>query len=228
MAPIVGAVRPGCSQGLESSAWLQGWSSAACPETQRCLPKSKFSDKMYQNHFRRHPERCVGRSCSGEKMGFFSRFFKLREQHSVPAETTWAVEDNGSELLLDAEYTSMLVTEIDIDAAIASHEKWRLQLQDMVQGRSSEVMQSDLICQEDHCDLCHWLHGAGRALLGHYPAFDMLVQRHRYFHQQAAAAVSAFQANDRTRAVQLLNGGCRHASNQVLLLLKELKRGLGR
>ncbi|ART50893.1 hypothetical protein CBP34_03355 [Acidovorax carolinensis] len=161
-------------------------------------------------------------------MGFFSRLFKIREQDPSSLETTWAVEDNGSELVLDAEYASMLMTEIDIDAAIASHEGWRLQLQDMVHGRSSEVMRPERICQDDRCDLGRWLNGAGRDRLGHFPAFDMLVARHRYFHEQAAAVVSCLQAGEQANALQLLNGRCRHASNQVLLLLKELKRGLGR
>ncbi|MBH1979592.1 MAG: CZB domain-containing protein [Comamonadaceae bacterium] len=160
-------------------------------------------------------------------MGFFSRFFRIREQDSFSPETTWAVEDNGSELVLDAEYAAMLMTEIDIDAAIASHEGWRLQLQEMVHGRSSEVMRPERICQVECCDLGRWLNGSGRERLGHYPAFDMLVARHRHFHQQAEAVVTCFQAGEQAQAVQLLNGRCRHASNQVLLLLKELKRGLG-
>lgn len=160
-------------------------------------------------------------------MGFFSRFFRIREQDSSSPETTWAVEDNGSELVLDDEYASMLMTEIDIDAAIASHEGWRLQLQDMVHGRSSEVMRPEHICQDDRCDLGRWLNGSGQERLGHSPAFGMLVARHRYFHQQAAAVITCFQAGDQAQALQLLNGRCRHASNQVLLLLKELKRGMG-
>ena len=54
----------------------------------------------------------------GPSMGFFSRLFKIREQDPTSPDTTWAMEDNGSELVLDAEYASMLMTEIDIDAAI--------------------------------------------------------------------------------------------------------------
>ena len=161
-------------------------------------------------------------------MGFFSRLFKIREQDPASPDTTWAMEDNGSELVLDAEYAATLMTEIDIDAAIASHEGWRLQLQDMVNGRSQEVMRPERICQDDRCDLGRWLYGTGRVRLGHYPAFGMLVARHSYFHQQAAGVVTLFQAGDQQKAVQLLNGSCRHASNQVLFLLKELKRGLGR
>jgi hypothetical protein len=160
-------------------------------------------------------------------MGFFSRHFRMREQDPSWLETTWAVVANGCELVLDEEYASMLMTEIDIDAAIISHEGWRLQLQDMVHGRSSEVMRPERICQVECCDLGRWLNGSGRERLGHYPAFDMLVARHRYFHEQAAAVVTSFQAVEQAHAVQLLNGRCRHASNQVLLLLKELKRGLG-
>ncbi len=57
-------------------------------------------------------------------MGFFSRMFKLREQDSSSPETTWAYEDNASELILDPEYAATLMTEFDIDAAIASHEEW--------------------------------------------------------------------------------------------------------
>ena len=160
-------------------------------------------------------------------MGFFSRLFKIKEQDPDSQETTWAMEDNWSELVLDAEYATTLMTEIDIDAAIASHESWRLQLQDMVNGRSNEVMRPERICQDDRCDLGRWLNGSGQERLGHSPAFGMLVARHRYFHQQAAAVITCFQAGDQAQALQLLNGRCRHASNQVLLLLKELKRGMG-
>ena len=167
-------------------------------------------------------------AAKGMTMGFFSRLFKIKEQDPTSPDTTWAMEDNGSALVLDAEYAATLMTEIDIDAAIASHERWRLQLQDMVNGRSDEVMRPERICHDDRCDLGRWLYGTGRVRLGHYPAFEMLVARHKYFHQQAADVVTLFQSGEQQKAVQLLNSSCRHASNQVLLLLKELKRGLGR
>ena len=46
------------------------------------------------------------------------------------------MEDNGSELVLDPEYAATLMTELDLDAAIANHEVWRQQLEDLVHGRS--------------------------------------------------------------------------------------------
>mgnify|MGYP003604889289 FL=1 len=168
------------------------------------------------------------RSSTKARYGFFSRFFKIREQDPDSAETTWAMEDNGSELVLDPEYAATLMTELDLDAAIANHEVWRQQLEDLVHGRSGEVPQAEPICSADLCDLGRWLGGTGRLRLGHYPAFGMLVARHQYFHQQAAAVVDQMRAGDQPKALHLFNTSCRHASNQVLLLLKELKRGLGR
>ena len=149
-------------------------------------------------------------------MGFFSRLFRIREQDPASPDTTWAMEDNGSELVLDPEYATMLMTELDIDAAIAGHEKYRLRLQDMVTGRSQEVMRPERICHDDRCDLGRWLYGTGRLRLGHYPAFGMLVARHKYFHQQAAEVVTLFQAGEQQKAVQLLNSSCRQDRKSVV------------
>ena len=136
-------------------------------------------------------------------MGFFSRFFKIREQDPDSVETTWAMEDNGSELVLDPEYAATLMTELDLDAAIANHEVWRQQLEDLVHGRSGEVPQAEPICSADRCDLGRWLGGTGRLRLGHYPAFGMLVARHQYFHQQAAGVVDQMRAGDQPKALHL-------------------------
>ncbi len=161
-------------------------------------------------------------------MGFFSRFFKFKEQDSSSPETTWAYEDNASELVLDPEYAATLMTEFDIDAAIASHEDWKDRLRRVVEGTSSEVMDPQEVGDADCCSLGKWLQSSGKDMLGQYPAFEMLVARHRYFHAQAAAVVSLSQAGESDKALQLFQGGYRHASNQVTLLLKELRPGLGK
>ncbi len=161
-------------------------------------------------------------------MGFFSRMFKLREQDSSSPETTWAYEDNASELILDPEYAATLMTEFDIDAAIASHEEWKQRLHNLLAGQSNEVLDPEQVGEYVHCPLGRWLQGEGRERLGHYPAFEMLVQRHQYFHGQAASVVALSQAGEHEKALQVFHGGYRHASNQVTLLLKELKRSLGR
>jgi len=160
-------------------------------------------------------------------MGFFSRFFSFREQDPASPDTTWSYEDNASELVLDPEYAATLMTEFDIDSAIASHEDLKLRLQGMLDGQSDDVLDPAAVGQHESCPLGQWLRGSGREKLGQYPAFEMLVARHKYFHLQAAHVVELHQAGEHEKAQQLFHGGYRHASNQVTLLLKELRRGLG-
>lgn len=159
-------------------------------------------------------------------MGFFSRLFRLREQDPASPDTTWAFEDNASELLLSADEAATLVSEFDIDAAITSHEELKHRLQRMLDGMQGEALDADLVGQHERCLLGQWLKGAGRASLGQYPAFDMLVARHKYFHALAAQVVTLSQSGEHEKARQLFQGGYRHAANQVALLLKELRRGL--
>lgn len=65
-------------------------------------------------------------------------------------------------------------------------------------------------------------------MLGDQPTFPLLVARYQYFHEQAAALVELAQQGEWDRAVQVLNGSYRYGSSQVVLLLKELQRGLVR
>ena len=160
-------------------------------------------------------------------MGFFSRIFGM--DHS-PEATALMPADAGTEdeMTLDAAAAAAVLAEIDIDTAIAAHENWKLRLQNCLEGKSSEDLRPEVVCLDDRCDLGKWLHGPGRMRLGMYPAFSMLVARHKYFHLQASTVLALAQSGDMDKAGQTLVTSYRHASNQVVLLLKELKRGLGR
>lgn len=159
-------------------------------------------------------------------MGFFSRFFGMDKGKEGESRLP---DDSAGEsvMMLDAKSAAAVLAEIDIDTAIAAHENWKLRLQNYLNGKSSEVLQPELVCLDDRCDLGKWLHGPGGQRLGKYPAFSMLVARHKYFHVQASTVVALAQADDKDKANQTLDSSYRHASNQVVLLLKELKRGLG-
>jgi MarR-like DNA-binding transcriptional regulator SgrR of sgrS sRNA len=161
-------------------------------------------------------------------MGFFSRLFKFREQDPASPETTWAYEGNASELLLEAEQAAALLAEFDIDAVIRSHENLKWRLQRLVEGQADEVFDPVALAQHESCALGQWLCGPGRERLGRYPAFDTLVARHQYFHLQAARMVQLHHAGEYEEALHLFHSSYRHASNQVALLLKELRRSLGK
>jgi len=157
-------------------------------------------------------------------MGFFSRLFNWDDKQAVDPEPS---KTSASELGLDAHAASAVLAEIDVDSAIAAHENWKLRLTNHLNGTSSEQFDPAVVCMDDRCDLGKWLHGAGRERLGKYPAFSVLVARHKYFHIQASTVLLQKQAGDNEAAEKTLNSSFKHGSNQVVLLLKELKRGLG-
>lgn len=157
-------------------------------------------------------------------MGFFSRIFGLDQG----AESASLPDASGDEPKLDAASAAAILAELDIDTAIAAHENWKLRLQNYLDGKSAEELKPEVVCLDDRCNLGQWLHGTGKMRLGGYPAFSVLVSRHKYFHVQASTVVALAQAGEKDKALQTLGTSYRHASNQVILLLKELKRGLGR
>lgn len=165
-------------------------------------------------------------------MGFFSRIFGLdtatsdKPRHASKSSATDA-RDPASEIGLDAKTAAAVLAEIDIDTAISAHENWKIRLQNYLNGQSTEDLKPELVCMDDRCDLGKWLHGPGGQRLGSYPAFSMLLARHKYFHVQASTVLALAQAQDKEKADQMLQGSYRQASNQVVFLLKELKRGLG-
>ena len=165
---------------------------------------------------------------AGAIMGFFSKIFTLREQNPDSQETTWAFDDNASELVLDAEYANTLASEFDIDAAIVWHEDWKEALRKQLSGETDTQIDDESLRDLAACQLGEWLMGNGMQLLGKYPAFEMLVARHAYFHAQAIELVNLTRAGEYDQALRVYHGGFRHGSNQVVLLLKQLKRGLGR
>lgn len=159
-------------------------------------------------------------------MGFFSKIFKLREQDPDSEDTTWAFDDAASGSILDAQYANTLASEFDIDAAINGHEDWKNVLRKQLSGELETPIDLERLRDPKQDALGQWLYGEGEKLLGRYPAFAVLVSRHAYFHAQAALMVELTHAGDYNRALHVYRGSYRHASNQVVLLLKQLKRGL--
>lgn len=184
-------------------------------------------------------------------MGFFTKLLQIRRGARSGGDTPWDLEGNASELVLDAEAAEQLAMEMEIDACIASHGAWRVQLEQALQQQmllqqqhkhrqqqspqpldgakgalAAALPHPELVCEAARpCAVARWLEGTGQARHGNRQAFGMLAARHRYFHQQVAAVIQLHQAGEGAQARQIVNGGCAHASNQVVLLLKEFRRG---
>lgn len=161
-------------------------------------------------------------------MGFFSRLFQPRTDGlQAPSDWSSLPDSHASELVLFDEEAHKLMAQFDIDAAIVTHERWLPWLGEVLKGARDERLRPEVVAQDTCSELGQWLHGSGQAALGHFPAFEMLMRRHRYFHQQAAALIMHAEAGESQQAEQAYKS-CQHASRQVVLLLKELQRGLAR
>jgi hypothetical protein len=158
-------------------------------------------------------------------MGFFNHLFNLEKFDAVSSQQPASINP-ASEMGLDAETVELVLAEIDVDAAIGSHERWKEQLQSVLDGQPSYLLPIDVACHDDFCDLGKWLHGAGGQRFAHYPAFSALLSRHRDFHIEAARVLTHAQAGDMEKARETLGGSYHQASRQIVLLLKELKRSL--
>lgn len=156
-------------------------------------------------------------------MDFIRRVLGIRKAQSAAA-----MASQDSALAQDSRRAETVLASLDIDAAINAHERWKARIMDYLEGRSTESMDPAVLREDDRSALGRWLHSVGAATMGHQPAFAMLMARHQYFHEQAANMVELAQQGEWDKAVQVLNGGYRHGSSQVVLLLKELQRELQR
>ena len=162
-------------------------------------------------------------------MGFFSRLFRPRAD-GQPLSEDWTSlppppDEQASELVLYGEDAGRVMARFDIDAVIVTHERWLPWLEQALQGERDARLQPQVVMDDRSSELGRWLHGNGRQALGQYPAFDMLLRRHRFFHEQAAAMLMHLDNREPAKAEQAFKG-CQHSSRQVVLLLKELQRGL--
>ena len=154
-------------------------------------------------------------------MDFFRRFLGV----SAPNAGAQA-GPAGEAIALASPPEDSVPAELDVDAAINAHERWKARLMDYLEGRLPVGLDPDVIRRDDYSALGRWLHGVGTDVLGHHPAYPLLIARHRYFHEQAAEMVQWAQQGEWDHVVAILNGRYRFASNQIVLLLKSIRQGV--
>ena len=154
-------------------------------------------------------------------MDFFRRFLGVSASNAGAQ-----AGPAGEAIALASPPEDSVPAELDVDAAINAHERWKARLMDYLEGRLPVGLDPDVIRRDDYSALGRWLHGVGTDVLGHHPAYPLLIARHRYFHEQAAEMVQWAQQGEWDHVVAILNGRYRFASNQIVLLLKSIRQGV--
>lgn len=124
---------------------------------------------------------------------------------------------------LRAELNTADGTGLDLNAAIAAHRNWKLRLDSVLAGRSSEDLLAEHICFDDRCDLGKWIHGPAKAKLRGLVGFQKLVADHRTFHHAASNVVALAKAGKADQALAILTGPYDTASRNVIAALEEIE-----
>jgi len=104
---------------------------------------------------------------------------------------------------------------LDLLAAQAAHDHWKIRFEGQLGGLTDAGMQPEDICFDDRCVLGRWLQGDGKASVGHLPAFRQLVDGHRSFHH-AASNLLSLQRSGRVHEMHRLQRGAYSTSASAI------------
>ena len=108
------------------------------------------------------------------------------------------------------------------DEAIAAHIKWKMRLNQFIDGTSSEKLDRAVVCKDNLCVLGKWIYGNGvqHKDIIHY---GDLVTKHANFHRCAGEVVGKVDAHDKAGAHALLAGEFSNAAKETVTAIMALK-----
>lgn len=112
---------------------------------------------------------------------------------------------------------------MNFDDAIAAHIKWKVRLNQFIDGTSTEKLSSTTVCKDNLCDLGKWIYGEGAKFktASHY---QDLIKKHANFHVCAADVVKKVEGGDKVGAKSLLGGSFANASKETVAAIMEVKK----
>jgi hypothetical protein len=123
---------------------------------------------------------------------------------------------------LGASQKAQIREEISLMDAINAHVKWKVRLEDYLNGTSKEKLDPMVICRDDQCVLGKWIHGPALKHFHKDTTFHQLRSDHAQFHFVAGNVVRHVQASERAAAEALMDGEYKQASRKVVQELTEL------
>ncbi len=112
---------------------------------------------------------------------------------------------------------------MNFEDAIAAHIKWKVRLNQFIDGTSTEKLSSATVCKDNLCDLGKWIYGDG-AQYKSAPHYQDLVKKHANFHICAADVVKKVETGDKAGAKGLLGAAFAVASKETVAAIMELKK----
>lgn len=98
--------------------------------------------------------------------------------------------------------------------AVEAHVKWKIRLQNHLDGTSTETLDPEVICQDNQCTLGQWIYGNGKKY-GSLPTYEELRTTHANFHRCAADIIRKSDDGDKKTARNLFEGPYVHLSRAI-------------
>lgn len=115
---------------------------------------------------------------------------------------------------------------MNFDDAVAAHIKWKVRLNQFIDGTSAEKLDSNVVCKDNVCDLGKWIYGEG-AKYKSAASYGSLLSQHATFHKCASDVVRKVESGDKASAKNLLVGNFASASKDTVAAILKLKKEVG-
>jgi hypothetical protein len=112
---------------------------------------------------------------------------------------------------------------MNFEEAIAVHQKWKVRLRVVIDGKSTETLDPEIVAKDDQCLLGQWIHGEGGKIFGSKPEFGEVKHTHADFHKVAAQVLRKSMTGDKAGAAHLLDGEFYQASSKVITAITKCK-----
>lgn len=124
---------------------------------------------------------------------------------------------------LSGEERGVEVGGLNFKSAVDAHMKWKMRLLAYINGTSTEDLKADVVCRDDQCPLGKWIYSRGGGEFGYSETFFDMKAHHTNFHRCAGEVLTAAQAGEKEKALNLLHhGDYVRASERVKKLLAKL------
>ena len=92
-------------------------------------------------------------------------------------------------------------------AAIEAHVRWKVRLEQYIDGTSTEKLDPNIVGMDNQCLLGKWIYGAGGQKYGSTPLFQEIKEIHTEFHKCSAGIMCQADAGDKEGAINALHLG---------------------
>lgn len=98
-------------------------------------------------------------------------------------------------------------TGVDFMAAIEAHVRWKVRLENYIEGTSTEKLDAEVVGMDNQCPLGKWIYGIGGEKYNANPLFQEIREIHADFHKCSAGIMRQADAGDKEGAIDALHHG---------------------